>query len=99
MLSCEEAVDQLWRHLETDAVGGGTAGARGSDPDLDGHLALCRQCCGEADFAQMLRELWISSSVDALPDDVGARFERFLSELSPDGGSDAGNGGDVGGAR
>lgn len=72
-MSCDEAVTRLWEHLEgrTEAAG----------PDLDEHLGECRRCCGEAEFAGMLRDVWAQSAVDTLPPAAQDRLEELLSDL------------------
>lgn len=89
MLNCEEAVDKLWRHLESHGASGGPEAARRSDPELDHHLELCRRCCGESEFAGLLSDLWVSTPPEAIPDDARARLESFVSGLATAGGSDA----------
>lgn len=73
-MTCDEAVAQLWRHLEErdgDVVAA----------DLDEHLGRCRNCCGEAEFAGLLTDLWTRASTDALPPSIGERFEGLLTTL------------------
>lgn len=78
MMTCEEAVAALWRHLEDD-------GAAEDALSLDDHLVLCRRCCGESEFAAMLRDLWMRAAADdgadALPPTARDRFERTLAAL------------------
>lgn len=74
MMSCQEAVTALWRHLE-DPVPDGD-GAR-----LEDHLGRCRRCCGEADFAGMLRDLWARTPSDVVPAPARDRFEALLASL------------------
>jgi predicted anti-sigma-YlaC factor YlaD len=78
MMSCDEAVAALWRHLEDEAAGGDTLA-------LDDHLVRCRRCCGESAFAGMLRDLWVRAAadggVDELPRAARERFEGTLAAL------------------
>lgn len=74
MITCAEAVKQLWEYLD------GTLGA-GEREAIDEHLSFCRRCCGEAEFAQELRKFLRSSADVALPDDVRARLSATLNEL------------------
>ncbi len=74
MISCGEAVQRLWDYLEQRLP-----------PDhesrLEEHLALCRRCCGEAEFAHHLQLFLVGNATDALPGDVRERMERFLDHL------------------
>jgi anti-sigma factor (TIGR02949 family) len=74
MITCEEAVRQLWEYLEQDLA----ADDRGR---VEAHLAFCRRCCGEAEFADALRELLRSSAGPELPSDVEARLGSFLDTI------------------
>ncbi len=74
MISCAEAVKQLWEYLD------GTLDASEREA-IDEHLSFCRRCCGEVEFAHELRN-FLHSSVDVeLPDDVRARLSATLDEL------------------
>jgi len=74
MIACHEAVNRLWEYLD-DTV------------DLDQrvlveeHLARCRTCCGELEFAKELRRLLAHRSPDDLPEDVVGRLDRTIEEL------------------
>ena len=75
MIDCAEAADQLYRYLDQTLD-------EHSAKRLEEHLGLCRQCCGELGFAQVLRRLLADQSAsDQLPEDVRARMERFVKEL------------------
>lgn len=74
MISCSEAVRRLWEYLEQDL----DATDR---QQVDQHLAFCRRCCGEVEFAEALRELLASSAGPHLPSDVEGRLVSFLDEL------------------
>ncbi len=74
MISCQEAVRRLWEYLENDL----DAGER---EDVDGHLALCRRCCGEAEFTAELGQMLRSSSSPHLPHEVEAHLVGFLQSL------------------
>jgi hypothetical protein len=50
---------------------------------IDEHLARCRRCCGELEFAHELRRFLASSAGDRLPDDVLRRLNQTLEELRP----------------
>lgn len=73
MMSCQEAVAALWRHLEDPAPG--------DDAGLSDHLGRCRRCCGEAEFAGMLQDLWARTSTEVVPAPARERFEALLASL------------------
>ena len=73
-IPCSDAVRQLWDYL--DKVLAPEDQAR-----VEGHLAFCRRCCGELEFAKELRVFLASNTVDELPVDVKERLERFVEDL------------------
>ena len=78
MIDCAAAVRQLWEYLEHSL-----------DPNdrerIDEHLAFCRRCCGEMEFADELRRFMRNASRIDLPPVVEARFDRFLRGLETEG--------------
>ena len=74
MISCEEAVRRLWEHLEVPP-------SMDEQALLDAHLALCRRCCGEAEFAAELRGVLRRLPSEEVPPDVAQRFEALISQL------------------
>jgi mycothiol system anti-sigma-R factor len=74
MITCAEAVRQLWDYLDGN-VGEGDRAA------IEEHLGFCRRCCGEADFALELRGFLARSAAEELPDDVRTRLLATLDEL------------------
>ena len=74
MISCAEAVNQLWDYLENDL-----------DPNdrgrVEQHLAFCRRCCGEVEFAEELRVFLRSASRPSIPPPVQTRLIGFLDSL------------------
>lgn len=77
MISCSEAVRQLWDYLENDV-------ADRQRLDVEQHLAFCRRCCGEVEFAQELRGI-LASAGDVevtMPRDVHQRLVDTLDDLS-----------------
>jgi mycothiol system anti-sigma-R factor len=73
-IPCSDAVRQLWDYLDKVL----------SPEDqalVESHLAFCRRCCGELEFAKELRSFLASSVVDEVPADVKERLERFVDEL------------------
>ena len=82
MITCAEAVSRLWDYVER------TMPADGREL-IDQHLAVCRQCCGEADFAGELRGFLNTHAQARLPGDARDRLESFLEELDPAGTTEA----------
>jgi anti-sigma factor (TIGR02949 family) len=74
MISCAEATRQLWEYLD------GMVDATARDA-IDDHLARCRRCCGELEFAQELRHFLASSARGDVPGDVLRRLNQTLEEL------------------
>lgn len=74
MISCGEAVRQLWEYLDNDL--------EADDRErVEGHLALCRRCCGEVEFTESLQELLRSTASPVLPYDVEQHLVGFLDSL------------------
>ena len=76
MISCAEAVRQLWEYLD-DTVEDTERGL------IDEHLVRCRQCCGELEFARELRRALADAAQDDIPDDVLRRLNQTLEEMEP----------------
>jgi mycothiol system anti-sigma-R factor len=74
MITCAEAVEQLWAYLD----GSLTAEDKAA---LEEHLGFCRVCCGEVEFAQELRGFLARSAAEELPDAVRARLITTLDQL------------------
>ena len=74
MITCTEAVNQLWEYLD-----------KALTPDdyrtVESHLAFCRRCCGELEFAKELRRFLGSSAATEVPADVHDRLQQFLEDL------------------
>lgn len=77
MISCTEAVRQLWEYLD-GAVEPGDREA------IEEHLSFCRRCCGEAEFAEELRGFLARSAADEIPTDVRTRLSATLDALEPE---------------
>lgn len=75
MIGCSEAVRQLWEYLD-----GSVEGAQLER--LEEHLARCRRCCAELEFAEELRGFLRRSADDEVPADVMDRLNLTLEELS-----------------
>ena len=75
MITCTEAVKRFWQYLDDDL-------APKQQQLVDDHLGICRQCCGELEFARVLQSvLEDQRSVDELPAEVRERMARFVKEL------------------
>jgi mycothiol system anti-sigma-R factor len=83
VITCGAAVEQLWAFLDHEL----------DDRDqraVEAHLAYCRRCCGEMEFAKHLRRLLAAKGTDDLPAEVRTRLDRFIDELAettPEGGA------------
>jgi mycothiol system anti-sigma-R factor len=74
MITCADAVRQLWDYLDRQL----------SPADrvlVQEHLAFCRKCCGEAEFAEELRRFLGEQGGEEIPSEVRARLEAMLVEL------------------
>jgi anti-sigma factor (TIGR02949 family) len=74
MITCSEAVQQLWEYLDGMV-------AESDREAIEEHLSFCRRCCGELDFAEELRAFLAQPDEPDLPADVKARLLATLSEL------------------
>jgi anti-sigma factor (TIGR02949 family) len=74
MISCAEAVRHLWEYLD-DTV------AAADRASVEAHLARCRRCCGELEFAQELRGRLSEAAEEDVPESVLRRLESALEEL------------------
>ena len=74
MITCAEAVKQLWDYL--DGIVDESQRAL-----VEEHLSFCRRCCGELEFAEELRRFLASHTEDDLPPAVQARLTATLDEL------------------
>jgi mycothiol system anti-sigma-R factor len=74
MITCSEAVRQLWEYLD----GSIDEPARHL---VEEHLAFCRRCCGELEFAEELAGFLARPVSDDLPPEVRARLMSTLDQL------------------
>ena len=75
VVTCAAAVEQLWAYLDRELAA----------PDHDAveaHLAFCRRCCGELEFAKHLRRLLTTQGAGELDQGVRARLDGFIDELT-----------------
>lgn len=73
-IPCAEAVRELWNYLDH-------ALSPEDQAQVEGHLAFCRRCCGELEFAKELQAFLVSHEVDEIPVHIKERLERFVDEL------------------
>jgi anti-sigma factor (TIGR02949 family) len=74
MISCSDAVRQLWEYLD-GAVGEADREA------IEEHLGACKRCCGEAEFADELRKFLASHSYEELPAETKDHLSAFVDRL------------------
>ena len=73
MITCAEAVRQLWEYLDGSID-------ESQREAIEEHLSVCRRCCGEVEFAEELRRFLASHAVEEIPDDVRLRLTAALDE-------------------
>ena len=74
MINCHEAVGRLWAYLDQSL----------SEVDrtrVEEHLARCRRCCAEMEFAHELRRVLAHGADLDIPRDVLERLNRTVEEL------------------
>lgn len=75
MITCKDAVAQLWEYLDRSLAGL-------EERQVEEHLGVCRHCCGELEFAKQIRGLLRRpGQAAALTRDVRARLESFVTSL------------------
>lgn len=74
MITCSDAVRQLWSFLDGMVAGSERAA-------LEEHLGVCRRCCGELEFADELRIFLHTHASEELPAEVRTRLTSYLDEL------------------
>jgi len=74
LIPCSDAVKRLWEYLD-DAI------SPEEQESIEKHLAFCRTCCGELEFAKELRAFLASGSAETFPPIVRERLERFVDDL------------------
>jgi mycothiol system anti-sigma-R factor len=74
MITCAEAVKQLWEYLD--------GALPNQDRDaIEEHLSFCRRCCGEVEFAEELRGFLARNAAEEVPSDVRQRLTEVLDQL------------------
>ena len=74
MISCAEAVRQLWDYLENDLE-------QDERAKVEDHLSFCRTCCGEVEFAEELAGVLRKSHTEDTPGDVTKTLNEFIDTL------------------
>lgn len=74
MITCTEAVRQLWPYLDDEVSAADRAA-------IAAHLDICRRCCGQLEFARELRGFLGRSAALQQPEDVRTRMEAFLDQV------------------
>jgi mycothiol system anti-sigma-R factor len=74
LIPCSEAVERLWEYLDRTLTPEDQA-------RVEQHLAFCRRCCGELEFARELRAFLATAAADEIPPDVRERLKGFVREL------------------
>jgi mycothiol system anti-sigma-R factor len=81
VISCGAAVERLWAFLDHELD-------EHDHRAVEAHLAFCKRCCGELEFAKHLRGLLTTKGAGELPAGVRARLDRFIEELADAAGGD-----------
>jgi anti-sigma factor (TIGR02949 family) len=82
VITCGAAVERLWAYLDHEM----------NDLDhraVEAHLAFCRRCCGELEFAKHVRRRLATTDTGGLPPEVRDRLDRFIDELAGTTGEEA----------
>lgn len=77
MIDCTSAVRRLWNFIELEL-------AQTERDEMEEHLAFCRKCCGEVEFAEELRTMLKASATPALPPDAAERLTEFIDGIDDD---------------
>ena len=74
MISCSDAVKQLWAYLDGEV-------AESDRQAIEEHLDVCKRCCGEAEFADELRGFLATHAAEDLPAATRQRLVTFMDGL------------------
>ncbi|MPZ71141.1 MAG: zf-HC2 domain-containing protein [Actinobacteria bacterium] len=74
MITCSDAVRQLWSFLDGEVAGPERTA-------LEEHLGVCRRCCGELEFAGELRGFLRAHASEELPAEARTLLTSYLDEL------------------
>lgn len=74
MLSCKDAVRQLWEYLDGNVTE--------DDRDaIEAHLSVCKRCCGEVEFAEELRGFLERNGREEMEQETHSRLISFLEQI------------------
>ena len=73
MITCAEAVRQLWEYLDGMVAASDRAA-------IEEHLSVCRRCCGEVEFAEELRRFLAAQAAEEMRANVRTRLEAALDD-------------------
>lgn len=74
MISCAEAVRQLWEVVQDEPLT--------TDRNrIEEHLALCRRCCGEMEFVIEMNQFMASVEETPLPPAVESRLDAAIERM------------------
>jgi anti-sigma factor (TIGR02949 family) len=71
LISCGAAVERLWAFLDHELD-------HHDHRAVEAHLAYCRRCCGELEFAKHLRHLLRTTDGGRVPAGARARLDRLI---------------------
>ena len=74
LIPCSQAVQELWDYIDE-------ALSAEEQAKVEKHLAFCRKCCGELEFAKELQGFLGSQVSEELPPDVKERMQGFIEDL------------------
>jgi mycothiol system anti-sigma-R factor len=74
MITCAEAVKQLWDYLDGTLADNDRAA-------IEEHLSFCRRCCGEVEFGEELRGFLSQHAAEEVPFEVRQRLTEVLDQL------------------
>lgn len=74
LIPCSQAVRELWDYVDN-------ALSPQEQAKVEQHLAFCRRCCGELEFAKELQGFLGSEGSEEIPQHVRERLERFVEDL------------------
>lgn len=74
MLSCKDAVRQLWEYLDGSV-------AEEDRNAIEAHLSVCKRCCGEVEFAEELRGFLDRNGREEMEQETHSRLITFLEQI------------------
>lgn len=74
MLSCKDAVRQLWEYLDGNV-------AEDDRNAIEAHLSVCKRCCGEVEFAEELRGFLERNGREEIEQETHSRLITFLEQI------------------